>query len=149
MNSSNEPVACPIARAASLVGDEKILLALRELFKGAQRFDQLQKSTGAATNILSNRLARMIEAGVVSKEPYQERPVRYEYRLTKAGVALFPVLLELWRFAEDWMPCAQQQPAVLRHKECGQLTRPGHTCSACGTAITVRNVAMERTADQA
>lgn len=136
--------ACPIARAAGLVGDEKILLALRALFRGPQRFDELQKSTGAATNILSNRLARMIEAGIVSKQQYQDRPVRYDYRLTKAGMALFPSLLALWRFAEDWMPCEDVPPFALRHTTCGKLTRPGSVCSECGEPITTRNVAMER-----
>lgn len=144
MKNLNESIACPLARAASLVGDEKIMLALRELFKGPQRFDELQKNTGAATNILSNRLARMIEAGIVAKQQYQERPARFDYRLTKAGYALFPVLLELWRYAEDWMPCEERAPSRLRHVECGQLTRPGQHCSECGAALTTRNVRMEK-----
>ena len=140
---STEPVACPIARAAKLIGDEWVLLVLRELFKGPQRFDDLQKSTKAATNMLSNRLTRLIEAGVVAKVPYQERPPRFNYRLTKAGVALFPALIELWRYAEDWLPCDEPQPFRLRHTDCGKITRIGHTCSECGSPITTRNVAME------
>jgi DNA-binding HxlR family transcriptional regulator len=145
---SSEPVACPIARAANLIGDEWILLVVRELFKGPQRFDDLQKSTKAATNILSNRLNRMIDAGIVSKMPYQERPVRFNYRLTKAGIALFPALMALGRFAEDWLPCSQPSPFLLRHLECGKITRPGHSCSECGQPLTTRNVVMQ-TADSA
>lgn len=143
MKSPTEPVACPIARAASLIGDEWILLVLRELFKGPQRFDDLQKSTNAATNILSKRLSRMIAAGIVAKLPYQDRPPRFDYRLTKAGIALFPALLELWRYAEDWLPCTEPAPFKLRHVECGHITRAGNSCSECGKPITTRNVAME------
>ena len=139
----SDPVACPIGRAARLIGDEWILLVLRELFKGPQRFDDLQKKTMAATNILTNRLNRMIDAGIVSKLPYQERPPRFNYRLTKAGLSLFPVLIELWRFGEDWMPCDQSPPFRLRHLECGKITRIGQTCSECGQSLTTRNVMME------
>lgn len=142
MKNPDDIAPCPIARAAGLIGDEKILLTLRELFKGPQRFDELQKNTGAATNILSNRLARMIEAGIVVKSQYQERPVRFDYRLTKAGIALMPALLELWRFAEEWMPCEADPPFRLHHTTCGHLTRPGQQCSACGEPITTRNVRL-------
>jgi DNA-binding HxlR family transcriptional regulator len=69
------PLTCPIVRTALLVGDEWILLVVRSLFRGAQRFDDLQKQTGAATNILTNRLTRLIDAGIVVKTPYQERPL--------------------------------------------------------------------------
>ena len=132
-----------MARAAGLLGDEKILLILRALFRGSHRFDDLRKSTGAATNILSNRLARMIDTGIVAKLQYCDRPARYEYRLTKAGVALFPTLMALWRFGEDWMPSTEPAPWTLRHTDCGKLTRPGSACSECDGALTPRNVSVE------
>ena len=140
---TTETVACPIARAASLVGDEWVLLVLRELFKGPHRFDDLQKSTTAATNILTKRLKLMVEAGIVAKKPYQEHPPRYSYHLTKAGFALLPVLLELWKFADEWMPCAEPAPFKMRHIECGKITRPGQLCSECGLPITTRNSIIE------
>src|SRR5947209_4594137 len=132
---------CPIGRAASLLGDDWILLVLRELFAGPQRFDDLQKKTSAATNILTNRLKRMIDAGIVSKVAYQDRPQRFNYQLTKAGYGFFPVLMELARFGEEWMPCAEPAPFRLRHLDCGKFTRPGQTCSECGQPVTIRNVA--------
>lgn len=141
-----ESIACPIARAASLVGDEWVLLVLRELFKGPQRFDDLQKSTTAATNILTKRLKLMIDAGIVAKTPYQERPPRFNYRLTKAGFALLPVLLELWKFADEWLPSSEPAPFKMRHLECGHITRPGQMCSECGQPITTRNSMLEMTA---
>nr|WP_315468799.1 helix-turn-helix domain-containing protein [uncultured Undibacterium sp.] len=135
--------ACPVARAAHLIGDEWILLILRELFKRSHKFDELQKATTAATNILTNRLKRMMEAGIVIKLPYQERPVRYKYRLTEAGLALLPLALEMMRYGENWLPCALPSPLVIRHIDCGQITKPGQTCSACGEPLTVKTLRME------
>ncbi len=143
MKNPDDQILCPIARAASLVGDEKIMLALRELLKGPKRFDDLQKNTQVATNILSNRLARMMEAGIVEKEQYQDRPARFNYKLTGAGYSLFPVVLAMWRFAEDWMPCSESPPSMLRHGTCGKLTRPGAVCTECGGELSIKNVKME------
>lgn len=136
------PLTCPIVRTALLLGDEWILLVVRSLFRGAQRFDDLQKQTGAATNILTNRLARLVEGGIVAKTPYQERPVRYKYTLTQAGLGLFPVLMELMRYGEQWLPDADAPPARLFHVSCGKLSKPGQTCSECGEPLTVDNVRL-------
>lgn len=135
--------ACPIARAASLIGDEWVLIVLRELFQGPQKFDELQKKTTAATNILTNRLTRMIATGIVVKVPYQDRPPRYTYRLTKAGLALMPVALELMRYAEEWMPSELGSPLQLRHLGCGKVTRAGQVCSECGEPISIKNARLE------
>ena len=137
---------CPIARAASLIGDEWVMLVLRELFQGPQKFDELQKKTGAATNILTKRLLRMIDGGIVAKVLYQERPPRYAYRLTKAGLALMPVTMELMRYAEEWMPSDAPDPIQLRHLACGGITRPGQSCSECGQALTISNTRLEQRA---
>lgn len=139
--------ACPIARAAQLIGDEWVLLILRELFKRSHKFDELQKATSAATNILTNRLKRMLEAGVVIKLPYQDRPVRYKYRLTEAGLALLPMALEMMRYGENWMPCSLPSPLLLRHLSCGKITRPGQICSECGEALSVKTLRMEDNPD--
>lgn len=137
------PLSCPIVRTALLIGDEWVLLVLRSLFRGAQRFDDLQKQTGAATNILTNRLNRLIEGSLVVKVPYQERPVRYKYELTRSGYGLFPVLLELMRYGDEWLPSDEAPPMRLRHKDCGKLTKPGQICSECGGPIKLGNVTLE------
>jgi DNA-binding HxlR family transcriptional regulator len=132
-----------MARAANLLGDEWLMLVLRELFKGPAKFDELQKRTGAATNILTKRLTRMMEAGIVEKVPYQDKPPRFSYRLTKAGLGLLPVALELMRYAEQWMPSELEPPSYLRHLGCGLITRAGQHCSECGEALTLKNVRLE------
>lgn len=136
------PMTCPIVRTALLLGDEWIMLVVRALFRGAQRFDDLQKQTGAATNILTNRLHRLVESGIVTKVPYQERPVRYKYELTRAGLGLFPVIMELMRYGDEWLPQDDASPARLFHTCCGKLSKPGQTCSECGEPLTVDNVKL-------
>jgi len=139
------PYLCPIVRSARLIGDEWVLLILRVLFRGPQRFDDLQKMTGAATNILTTRLNRLIEADVVVKTPYQERPVRYKYSLTPRGQGLFPIVLELMRYGNEWLASDDMPPLLLRHSECGKLSKPGQTCSECGKPLVLGSVRLEET----
>lgn len=134
--------ACPAVRTAKLVGDEWILLILRELFKGPKKFDEIQKATLISTNILTNRLKRMLEGALVGKELYQEHPPRYRYRLTKAGLGLMPLLLEMMRYGEQWLHCEHPAPIQLRHLGCGELTKPGQVCSVCGEPLTIKNLRM-------
>ena len=136
-----EMLTCPIVRSAALLGDEWVLLVLRALFRGAHKFDELQKQTGAATNILTTRLNRLLEHGMVEKTPYQERPVRYSYGLTERGRALFPMVLELMKFGNKWLPC-DTPPVKLFHTECGKLSEPGQTCSECGGPLRLGNVRL-------
>lgn len=136
-------LSCPMARAADLLGDEWLMLVLRELFRGPAKFDELQKRTGAATNILTKRLTRMLEAGLIEKIPYQEKPPRYSYKLTRSGLGLLPVMLELMRFAEQWLPRDDEPPNLLRHLDCGKVTRPGQHCSECGGPLNLKTLRLE------
>jgi DNA-binding HxlR family transcriptional regulator len=89
--------ACSIARALDIVGDKWTLLIVRDLmWHGKHTFQALQESKEhVPTNILSDRLKRLVEWGLVRREPYQQRPVRFEYHLTEMGKALEPVLLQI------------------------------------------------------
>lgn len=95
--------ACPIANALDVIGDKWTLLVVRDLmFRGRRLFGELAGcEEGIPTNILADRLKRLEETGLVCKAPYQDRPVRYEYRLTERGAALFPVIEELVRWASN------------------------------------------------
>jgi len=101
---------CPIATTLDIVGDRWTLVVLRDLIMGKTRFSQFLKSPeGIATNVLTDRLALMEQAGLVTKTPYQLRPKRFEYALTPKGEALLPVLQEMSRWAnrfveESWVP---------------------------------------------
>lgn len=86
---------CPIARALSVVGDRWTLLILRELIMGVRRFDELQAQTGMSSHLLSTRLKRMEQDGIVERRLYSKKPPRYEYLQTAKGKDLDPVILML------------------------------------------------------
>ncbi|MGK9167937.1 helix-turn-helix transcriptional regulator [Inquilinus limosus] len=86
---------CPIARALDALGEWWSLLILRDAFLGLTRFDEFQQSLGIAPNMLTRRLKRLTEAGLLERRAYSQRPLRHEYRLTAAGRDVFPVLAAL------------------------------------------------------
>ncbi|MCM1945799.1 winged helix-turn-helix transcriptional regulator [Streptomyces sp. G2] len=95
--------ACAIAQAAAVVGDWWSLLLIRETARGHHRFDALQEELGISRKVLTERLAHLVETGVLAKVPYQDRPVRHEYRLTESGQGLLPVLLSMQDWADRWV----------------------------------------------
>ncbi|MCO5997439.1 winged helix-turn-helix transcriptional regulator [Actinoallomurus rhizosphaericola] len=125
---------CSIARALEIVGERWTLLIIRDAFEGVRRFDDFQADLGVARNVLTDRLSRLCDEGILRRHRYQERPDRYEYRLTRKGVGLWPAMMSLllWgdqHYAEDG------SPVVLTHRGCtGRLT-PALTCSECGAAM--------------
>jgi DNA-binding HxlR family transcriptional regulator len=112
---------CPIANALDLLGDRWTLLVIRDLlFVGKRRFGEfLSSPESIPTNILSDRLRRLEEGGVVEKVPYQLRPPRYEYQLTAKGRDLFPVLRALIEWAARHLPgvASSPPPGVLERYE--------------------------------
>jgi DNA-binding HxlR family transcriptional regulator len=100
------PRSCPIARALELFGDRWTLLVLREVFYGVHRFEGFVAMTGAPRDILSGRLARLVDGGLLSKRPYNEGGTRFEYHLTRKGLASRPILIALGEFGETELPDA-------------------------------------------
>ncbi|MFE9539849.1 winged helix-turn-helix transcriptional regulator [Streptomyces sp. NPDC006691] len=94
---------CAIAQALDVVGDWWTLLIVRDTARGVHRFDALQRELGMSRKVLAERLKLLVECGVLVREPYQERPVRYEYRLTPRGRALLPVLIALQDWGDTWV----------------------------------------------
>jgi DNA-binding HxlR family transcriptional regulator len=125
---------CSIARTLELVGERWTLLIIRDVFLGLRRFDQLQQSLDVARNVLSGRLARLVEAGILERVRYQERPERHEYRLTEKGLDLFGVLVALMKWGDRWYAPAGP-PRVLRHRDCGGRVSARLMCSACGETL--------------
>lgn len=134
---------CPVARSLSVVGDRWTLLILRECFFRVRRFEDFQVRLGITRPVLSERLHRLIEDGVLTKRPYQERPLRHEYVLTEKGKALSPVLSALLVWGNEHM----RQPGEpahmeLRHKSCGHVMTPVTICPDCGEALTPQTVEL-------
>jgi DNA-binding HxlR family transcriptional regulator len=92
---SFEAMQCPVARSLERVGEWWSMLILRDAFYGIRRFDDFIQSLGIAPNILSRRLADLVQAGLLERRPYSTRPRRYEYVLTEQGRDFRPVLLAL------------------------------------------------------
>jgi DNA-binding HxlR family transcriptional regulator len=134
---------CAVERTLSVIGDRWTLLVLREAFLGVRRFDQLRQNTGVARNILSDRLNTLVTNGILRRELYQERPQRYEYRLTEKGLDLYPVLLTLM----DWgSRHAGGRAMTLTHKTCGATAMPQLACPACGEPVRARDMQAPRPA---
>jgi DNA-binding HxlR family transcriptional regulator len=105
---------CSIARTLELVGERWTLLIVRDAFLGVHRFDDFQASLGIARNVLTDRLGRLVDAGIFERVRYSERPERYEYRLTEKGVELRVALLALMQWGDRHL--SQVPPRVARRR---------------------------------
>jgi DNA-binding HxlR family transcriptional regulator len=93
-----DKMTCPIARSLERVGEWWSMLILRDAFAGFTRFDEFQKNLGIAPNMLTRRLAALVEAGLLERRPYSDHPPRHEYVLTERGRDFQPVLLALFAY---------------------------------------------------
>lgn len=134
---------CSVANTVDMVRDSWTVLVLRDAFQGIRRFDQFVESLGIARNTLASRLESLVESGMMRAEPYQDNPVRYEYRLTDKGKDLFDVLMTLWAYGERWNPPerADRQRAI--HIDCGHEADAVVHCGHCGERITRHNIRIE------
>jgi DNA-binding HxlR family transcriptional regulator len=132
--------ACPVGAALDHLGDRWTMLVLREAFLGVRRFEEFRKHTGAAKNILADRLARLVEAEILRREQYSERPPRDEYRLTEKGRDLWPVIITLAGWGEKWGDLQQGAAIELQHRSCGEIVEPRLTCPECGEPVEARDM---------
>ena len=131
---------CSVARSLSVVGDRWTLLVLREAFLGTRRFEDFRSHLGATRHLLSERLGKLVEHGVFERVQYQERPARFEYRLTEKGRDLYPVIVGLTRWGDRWMAGEDGPPLHLFHRRCGQPMMPELHCPECGETVDAREV---------
>jgi len=136
---SFEDMNCSIAQTLEVVGEWWTMLIVRDCFLGVRRFDDFQRRLGISRNILTERLEHLVEHGVLDRVPYQERPVRYEYRLTDKGRDLWLVLTAMRQWGDRWA-AADGPPVEIEHKACGHTSNAVPTCSACGETLEARDV---------
>jgi DNA-binding HxlR family transcriptional regulator len=134
MAAPAEPRACSIARTLDVVGEKWALLVVREVFLGNRRFDQMIRRTGAPRDTVTARLRTLVDAGILERRRYSDRPQRFEYHLTAAGADLYPVILTLLRWGDQHLAGPEGPPLVLEHR-CGHRLVPQITCQACGEVI--------------
>jgi DNA-binding HxlR family transcriptional regulator len=123
---------CAIGAAVGIIGERQTFLVLREAFNGVRRFDDMQRRTAMPRQVLSDRLARLVDAGLLRKAPYRDsgQRARSEYRLTKKGLDLYPVLVSLMAWGDQYAVGPEGPAVELRHRDCGEPVELRLSCAA-------------------
>src|SRR3954454_20758254 len=133
---------CSIAATLELIGERWTILIVRDAFLGIRRFDDFQSHVGIARNVLNARLNRLVDEGLLRRVPYQQRPERFEYRLTSKAVDLWPVLLALLKWG-DKHAFPAGPPGVLGQGDGGAGLDARRICAKCGKPLEANDVVPE------
>ncbi len=125
---------CSVAQCLEVVGEWWTMLIVRDAFLGVRRFDDFKARLGISRNVLAQRLARLVDEGVLEKVPYSEHPPRHEYRLTGKGRDLWPVLTAMRQWGDAWA-APDGPPVVVEHINCGAPVGGVVTCANCGERL--------------
>ena len=138
--ASFEAMNCSVARSLEVIGEWWTLLIVRDAFFGVTRFEAFQERLGIARNVLATRLDTLVEHGVLERRPYDEGRSRYDYVLTEKGKALWPVLVTLRQWGDEWVVGEGNQPVAMVHTSCGEQTTAFLACDHCGEELQRREV---------
>ena len=128
--------ACPVARATAVLGDRWTLLIVREALLGARSFSEFERQLGMSPHLLSSRLARLTEDGILAR-------VDDGYRLTVAGRDLQPIIVMISAWGDRWRPGPNSHDARQIHRQCGHAFIPIIACSECGDPVGPRDMKTE------
>ncbi|MEU8330808.1 helix-turn-helix domain-containing protein [Micromonospora sp. NPDC048839] len=122
---------CTIARAMEILGERWTVVVLREVFTGIRRFDDMRVRTGIPRQVLTKRLASLVEQGVLRREPYREpgSRLRHEYRLTEKGLDLWPVLVAVLGWGDRYLADAEGSLLTVTHRDCDAPVRLELRCA--------------------
>lgn len=137
-----EHESCPVARSLSAIGDRWTLLILRDCFLGIRRFDDFQTSLGITRHVLADRLKALEAKGLLRRVQYQERPPRFEYRLTETGKDLFPVMVSLITWANGALPSPDDTAYRLVSRKTGQPVTPVLCDAETGARLDPRDLRL-------
>lgn len=131
--------ACPVARTVDILGDWWTPMIVRSALLGARRFEDFTEGLGVPRNVLTERLNRLVDEGIMVKVEYQDRPVRYEYRLTDKGVGLYDVVVSLLEWGSKWLDWGEEGPPVeLVDRASGKPVDPVLVDRATGAVLDPR-----------
>ena len=139
LHNSYPGQACSVAKSLEVVGERWSLLIVRDVMNGNRRFGEIQSSLGVARNVLSARLQRLVEEGILERRAYQESPRRDEYVLTEKGLDLWPALIALLAWGDRYSPTPGGPKRLIVHKECGGTVSERGICESCGKVLTARD----------
>ena len=133
---------CPISRTGAMLGERWVFAILRAAYFRARTFDDYLATTGIARNVLADRLRRLVDFGVLEKRPYEQsgNRTRSEYRLTEAGLDLYPVIVAMMEWGNKHAGFMDGPPVELVHQTCGHLSHPRMVCDQCGDEIHARQM---------
>jgi DNA-binding HxlR family transcriptional regulator len=133
---------CAIGAAVGIIGERQTFLVLREAFNGVRRFDDMQRRTAMPRQVLSDRLARLVDEGLLRKVPYRDsgQRARNEYRLTGKGLDLYPVLVALMAWGDQYAVGPEGPAVELRHRDCGEPVELRLSCSAGHEVGSARDI---------
>ncbi|MET7620084.1 helix-turn-helix domain-containing protein [Streptomyces sp. NPDC005408] len=129
-----------IAVTLGLLGDEWTLLILRHAHLGVRRYQDWRDQLPISDAVLTGRLGRLTGHGLLTRDAYRQRPVRYEYRLTPRGLAVWPVLVSIWGWEFRWVAGQRDELPWMRHRSCGRNSEPVMICDGCGERTGQRDV---------
>ena len=138
---------CPIVRAVDVLGDKWTLLILKNANVGMTRFDRFRNELGIADNILSARLSRLVELGLMVRQPYEVLGrTRYEYRLSESGTDVLPILHTFaeWGQKHTTLNGVEAEPVTFIHTVCGNPMERGEYCPSCGVHVPREDEAWVR-----
>ena len=143
MTDRQRPGPDSVEATVNLVGDRWTFLILREAFFGVRRFVDFQSNLGIARNLLSDRLTNLVGNGIFDRQRYQERPERFEYRLTDKGRDLYGITIAIMRWGDRWL--MDKPPLRIMHAADGGDVVQKLTCATCGDELDAHNVHYELT----
>ncbi|WP_040735123.1 winged helix-turn-helix transcriptional regulator [Nocardia tenerifensis] len=133
--TSFEDMNCSLAQCLEVVGEWWTLLIVRDALLGVTRFDDFRDRLGIARNVLAQRLEHLVAHDILTREPYQDNPVRHDYRLTPKGRSLWLVVTAMRQWGDDWA-APDGPPLEVVHTTCGHTAVIHPTCSHCGEKVT-------------
>jgi DNA-binding HxlR family transcriptional regulator len=131
---SFEHMHCSIAQCLEVVGEWWSMLLIRDVFLGVHRFDDFQERLGISRNVLAQRLSKLVDAGVLAKQLYQDNPPRHEYVLTEKGRDLWPVLTAMRQWGDHYA-APHGPPLQVVHKDCGKTAELVLSCPHCRAVV--------------
>ena len=133
---------CAISRTGAVLGERWVIAILRASYFRARTFEDYQRATGIARNILAERLQRLVDFGILERRAYSEgaRRTLHEYRLTEAGMDLYPVIGAMLEWGNKHTGLVNGPPTTLIHRTCGQEMHASVVCSCCGEVLDPHEV---------